>query len=291
MKDGSETPLNEVVETFEGRLTASDRAILSTIISDPSGAVYLSAAQLAEKAQVHASTVVRLANKLGFNGYPELRARVRLEVAADPAATERRQQRYDSIEHGSNLALLVESEIAALNSVLSSVPQAQINDATEMLAAARSIYTVGRGSAAPLVAHLDRRLRRLGFATNVALNTQRRDLGEKLMGLGAGDVVLVFAFQVPESLPAGYAGLMQHAAQVGARSIVISDSTGPTLRPRADLTLSVTRPDEGVMQLRTGPMIVCEALAMTLAHLNPERAVAGLEALEVLRQNLMNDKD
>ncbi|MDE0212295.1 MAG: MurR/RpiR family transcriptional regulator, partial [Boseongicola sp.] len=235
--------------------------------------------------------VVRLANKLGFNGYPELRARVRLEVAADPVATERRQQRYDSIEHGSNLALLVESEIAALNSVLSSVPQAQINEATEMLAAARSIYTVGRGSAAPLVAHLDRRLRRLGFATNVALNTQRRDLGEKLMGLGAGDVVLVFAFQVPESLPAGYAGLIQHAAQVGARSIVISDSTGPTLRPRADLTLSVTRPDEGVMQLRTGPMIVCEALAMTLAHLNPERAVAGLEALEVLRQNLMNDKD
>ena len=291
MKDGSETPLNEVVETFEGRLTASDRAILSTIISDPSGAVYLSAAQLAEKAQVHASTVVRLANKLGFNGYPELRARVRLEVAADPVATERRQQRYDSIEHGSNLALLVESEIAALNSVLSSVPQAQINEATEMLAAARSIYTVGRGSAAPLVAHLDRRLRRLGFATNVALNTQRRDLGEKLMGLGAGDVVLVFAFQVPESLPAGYAGLIQHAAQVGARSIVFSDSTGPTLRPRADLTLSVTRPDEGVMQLRTGPMIVCEALAMTLAHLNPERAVAGLEALEVLRQNLMNDKD
>ena len=44
------------------------------------------------------------------------------------------------------------------------------------------------------------------------------------------------------------------------------------------------------MQLRTGPLVVCEALAMTLAHKNPEQAVKELEALEDLRANLLNDR-
>jgi hypothetical protein len=44
------------------------------------------------------------------------------------------------------------------------------------------------------------------------------------------------------------------------------------------------------MQLRTGPIVVCEALAMTLAHKDPKRAVNGLEGLEGLRANLLRDK-
>jgi len=88
----------------------------------------------------------------------------------------------------------------------------------------------------------------------------------------------------------GYEGLIAHAAGIGAKSIVISDSTGPTIRPRADVSLSVSRPDESVMQLRTGPIVVCEALAMTLAHKDPKRAVKGLEGLEALRANLLKDR-
>jgi hypothetical protein len=44
------------------------------------------------------------------------------------------------------------------------------------------------------------------------------------------------------------------------------------------------------MQLRTGPIVVCEALAMTVAHKDPKRAVKGLEGLESLRANLLSDK-
>jgi DNA-binding MurR/RpiR family transcriptional regulator len=181
-------------------------------------------------------------------------------------------------------------KLPALNAISESLSQTQVDAAANKLADAKIIHIVGRGSARPLVMHFDRRLRRLGFQTNVALNLQRRDLAEKFMSLGADDVVVFFAFQAPASLPAGYEGLILHSAEMGAKSIVISDSTGPTIRPRADITLSISRPDEGVMQLRTGPLVVCEALAMTLAHKNSEQAVTGLEGLERLRNNLFNDK-
>ena len=78
----------------------------------------------------------------------------------------------------------------------------------------------------------------------MALNLQRRDLAEKIMSLSADDVVVFFAFQAPASLPAGYEGLIAYSSEMGAKSIVISDSTWPTIRPRADVTLSVSRPDD-----------------------------------------------
>jgi DNA-binding MurR/RpiR family transcriptional regulator len=290
MNDTNYPSLNAMVESYNGRLTGSDRAILAILLSTPKSAVFSSVAQLAELAGVHKSTVVRLANKLGFDGYPELRAKIRSEVHPEATLEKRSQQRLNSIEQGSNLNALIESEIAALNAISESLSQAQIDIAADHLANARTIHMVGRGSAGPLVMHLDRRLRRIGFQTNVAVNLQRRDLAEKFMALSEHDAVVFFAFQAPNSLPEGYDGLIKHVAEIGAKSIVVSDSTGPTIRPRADVLLSVCRPDEGVMQLRTGPIVVCEALAMTLAHKDPKRVVKGLEGLEGLRANLLTDK-
>ena len=92
MKDNGFSSLNEIVESFDGRLTESDRVILSILLNDPKSAVFLSVAQLAEKADVHKSTVVRLAHKLGFDGYPELRAQLRSQLHPEVVLDERSQQ-------------------------------------------------------------------------------------------------------------------------------------------------------------------------------------------------------
>lgn len=282
----------ETVEAFSGKLTDADRRLISIVIQDPRAALFRSAAELASLADVHASTVVRLASKLGFDGYPDMQNRLRDEAQfGTPRSNDRSQQRRERIAQGSNLEKLIESEIAALAAVSNTLDQSQIDEAVKLLRDAETIFIVGRGSAAPPMTHLDRRLRRSGFRTEVALNLQRRDLAEHLMGLGKNDVAIIFAFQAPHSLPTGYAAVIEHVAEIGARSVVISDASGPTLRPRPDVTLSVTRPDEGEMLLRTGPTLVCEALAMTLAHEDPERAVSELEALEALRSKLQNEKD
>ena len=47
MKDNGFSSLNEIVESFDGRLTESDRVILSILLNDPKSAVFLSVAQLA----------------------------------------------------------------------------------------------------------------------------------------------------------------------------------------------------------------------------------------------------
>ena len=69
-----------LVEAFEGKLTDADRELINIILGEPSEAVYLSSAELASKAAVHASTVVRLARKLGFDGFPDMRRKLRQDV-------------------------------------------------------------------------------------------------------------------------------------------------------------------------------------------------------------------
>ena len=202
-----------IVATFDGKLSDADRALISIILNDPEKAVYLSSTALAANAEVHASTVVRLARKLGFDGYPSMLGKLRKDAETASSMSSKSQRRLNQIEQGSNLSNLIDSEIAALDAIGKTLSQHDIDQATNLLAEARTIYIVGRGSAAPLAIHLDRRLRRSGFSTDVAMNLSRRDLTEHLLGFRKEDAVVVFAFQAPASLPAGYTTLLNHAKQ------------------------------------------------------------------------------
>ena len=279
------------VETFSGRLTDSDKALVSIIFSDPSQAVFYSAHELANQAGVHASTVVRLARKLGFDGFPGMRRALQSETKVAFGPGERVRRRLSKADESSSLSMLIHTEIAAIEAIEETVSQAEIDNAANILVNAKNIFIVGRGSAAPLGVHLERRLRRWGFQVSISLNMQARDLAASLIGMSRDDALISFAFQSPDSLHAGYSALLKHSQAVGAKSIVISDSIGPTLRPNPDALLSVSRPDEAELSMRTAPLLVCEALAITLAHLSPERAVGSSEALEKLRTAFRSEGD
>ena len=276
-----------LINSFEGKLTDADQELISIILGEPSEAVYLSSAELASKAAVHASTVVRLARKLGFDGFPEMRQKLRQDVEFKKNSSDKIRQRIDLIEKGSNLSDLIESEIAAIAAISNTVSQNQIDEVVNKIYKAKSIFIVGRGSAAPLMTHFERRLRRSGIQCRAALHLHRRDLAEQLIGIQKGDAIVVFGFQSINSLPSGYSSLIESAKSIGAHSIAIGDSTILTARPKPDIVLSVSRPKEGVMQLRSGPMLICEALAMTLLHKKSKKAVRGVESLEHLRANFL----
>ena len=266
-----------LINSFEGKLTDADQELIHIILGEHSEAVYISSAELASKAAVHASTVVRLARKLGFDCFPEMRQKLRQDVEFKKNSSDKIRQRIDLIEKGSNLSDLIESEIAAIAAISNTVSQNQIDEVVNKIYKAKSIFIVGRGSAAPLMTHFERRLRRSGIQCRAALNLQRRDLAEQLIGIQKGDAIVVFGFQSINSLPSGYSSLIESAKSIGAHSIAIGYSTIFTARPKPDIVLSVSRPKEGVMQLRSGPMLICEALAMTLLHKKSKKAVQGVE--------------
>ena len=118
------------------------------VLNNPEEAVYISSAELANKAEVHASTVVRLAHKIGYEGFPAMRNHIRENVQSRPTSFPTQQRKLDQIKTSSNLSTLIEAEILALSSVINSVTQNQIDLAAKVLANAGTVFIVGRGSAA-----------------------------------------------------------------------------------------------------------------------------------------------
>jgi len=262
--------LATAVQEHAGRLSAADQRLIRELLASPAEAAFLSAGDLAARGGVHQAAATRLAKKLGYRGYPHLRAELRSQLLETVGPAERVRRRIAHAAGEGLLAAMVRDEMAALADLPAQVTQAQLDSAAQMIAAADRVFLFGHGHATALVDLLDRRLRRSGY---LALPTvgSARDLAESSALLTSHDVVLAFAFH---RRPPGLRAVLDHAAAVGAPTILITDAGGPLLRPKPSLLLAARRGAETEFQSLTVPMTVCNALILSLARLDAGSMIA-----------------
>ncbi len=257
------------------RLSGADQRVVQELLTDPSEAAFLSAAELADRAGVHEASAVRLAQKLGYRGYPQLRADLRAELLDRSGPGERVRRRLAHADDGGVLGSVVEGELAALASLPARLGQAQLDAAARAVIDARVVHLFAQGHATALVELLDRRLRRSGIATSVATG-RGRDLAERAQTMRADDALVAFAFV---QRPRGLVPLLEHGRAIGAPSVLVSDMLGPLIRPAPDVVLAAPRGNEGEFQSLTVPMAICNALVLTVAGLDEGRSLAALDRL------------
>ena len=78
----SEKPVSEIIRDNFGSLTRTERQIAETLLENYPVAGLTSVTRLAEQAGVSTPSVVRMAQKLGFSGYPEFQSALRSELEA-----------------------------------------------------------------------------------------------------------------------------------------------------------------------------------------------------------------
>jgi DNA-binding MurR/RpiR family transcriptional regulator len=261
-----------VVEQHYGDFTDSDKELIREVLGNPQEAAFLTAAELGARAGVHESTAVRLAQKLGFQGYREMRRRLREDLMDTVDSAERIRRRLGGAEV---LAPLVADEIAALQELLNTVSQEQLNRAADLLIAAERVFLFARGHATALVEYTDRRLRRSGFRT-VDLRGRGRELAEQILTLGAKDAVLAFGMRNRQP---GLEALLEQCVEQGVPSVVISDSLGPLIRPKPTVLLWARRGVEGQFQSHSVSLTICTALILTIAVRDGGRTYASLDKL------------
>jgi len=273
--------LRQIVEDHSGRLTKSDRRLVQVLLSNPRESAFLSAQDLAERAAVHPTTAVRLARKLGFGGYPDLRAKLQDELIGGSQAVERVQQRLEHLGHGS-LEAFVQSEVATLSALPSQISQQELEKTAETIVEGKTTFLFGYGHSEALVTLMDIRLSRSGFVTRV-MREPPRHLAADIENIGAGDVVILFVFNV---ISPRISAILKQAKDVGAKSIVISDPIGPLLRPLPDILLSASRGEVGEARSITVPMAICNALILVISEIDEGRSINHLALVSKRRKNL-----
>jgi len=277
--------LRAAIEAHEGRLSRSDQTLVQHVLQDPRGCAFLSAAELAARIGVHSSTVVRLAHKLGFGGYPELRAALQRDVLHGSDPDRRIARQLSSQSEGTILENLVARDHDYLARLVEHVRQEDIDGVADALLAARQVVLFGIGTSVSLVTLLERRLRRYGLVV-VRAGRAAREAAEAAGTLDERDALLALAFH---SVPHGLSPLLAHAGKVGAVRVLISDTLGPLIRPVPEHLLAAPRgvPDE--YQTATVPMAICNALILTMSARAPERTVDGLRRYADLRRTFHRD--
>ena len=266
------------VESFGGRLTESDQRLVATVLADPTAAAFLSAEQLGGRAGVHAATVVRLAQKLGFDGYAEMRNVLGEDVRARAGAAERVDRVLRHAADGGVFGQLVAAEIANLEALPDQITTESLQQAAGLLAAASRVLVFAYGHATAVADLAERRLRRSGLSV-AGLGGTGRELAEQLVALSADDVVVAFALRVP---PPGLGALLATAAEAAAAVVVISDALGPTIRPHPTVLLAASRGDESEFQSLTVPMAIVNALVLTMAQIDEGKSLTALGRVDEL---------
>lgn len=261
------------------RLTSSDKRLIEVLLGQQGEVVFLSAAQVAARAQVHETTATRLAQKLGFSGYPELRTQLRAELMQGQEPASRIRRSVAQVEGGDYLADLIKGEQAALDNLQRCISQSDLDIAADMIVDARRIFVFAQGHARAVADLLQRRMDRFGLNTTL-LTGRGREIAERAVSLGANDLVLALAFR---KQPGSYAALIDMAAARGARSVLISDLAGPTMNPSADHLLAAPRGRTGSeFQTLNVPMTIVNAILLTIAGRHEKRVLAKLDELAEL---------
>lgn len=263
-----------------GGLTTSQRRVADVIVTNQQLASYSVVAEIADRAMVNPSTVVRFAKVLGFTGWPDLQRELRGRYLSDLTTEETLREHGDttrSAVHGA-----ITRDIDNLRTALDSIDPAESDAVVSALAGAGRILTVGFGSfssPALVLAHL-------GTIIGYPITYEGRggtNLAAALTTLGEGDVLVAFSVWRPvrDVLLAAEA-----ARASGCTIVALTDLRSGKLATLADHVLVV--PCEGVsyFQSVTAATSVVSGLLTGMEAAHPERSRASLRRTQELWQQL-----
>lgn len=260
-------------------LTKSQSRVVEVIARNPQLSSYADIAEIAKRADVNSSTVVRAAQHLGYRGWPdlqrELRSRYLVMISTEDTLTEHGEHRsplHDALNHDiENLRLTLDSN---------TVDDAEA--AIAAMAAARSITVVGIGSfagPASVMAHL-------GATMGYPISLENRGgvhLASSTNTLGKGDVLVVINMwrSVKQIILAAEA-----AKQAGATVIAISDMRRGRLAAAADHLLVVASEGISFFQSVTAANSLVYGLLAGMEAAHPERSRAAIRRTQQLWKDL-----
>ena len=230
-------------------------------LDNPDEIAFGTAASIAAKAEVQPSTLVRLSQALGYQGFSEFQLVFRSRLRERVLNYDERMQQLRAHAAGASKAGLLfhgflDSAERSLGEARQTLEPQRIEQAADLLAGAETIYLVGLRRSFPIAAYMAYAMGKLGIR-NVLVDGLA-GLGQEQIGFAsARDAVIAISFTPYASETVA----LTQAARARSSTIVsITDSAFSPIAPVADLWFEIVEANyEGFRS-----MAATMALAMTL---------------------------
>jgi DNA-binding MurR/RpiR family transcriptional regulator len=250
------------------KMSKSYQRIALYLTQNPNDVAVLSVNAIAERCSVHASSVVRFAQALGYDGFRTLQELFQKRLSTAAPGFEARVKALESELHARKdrsdagfLQDLVVRDIASLQNLLLEIAEADLAKAATILEKAEVVYLIGQLRSSPVVELLRYILTMLGkrcvlldpsggLATHMARAIRKTD----------ALVAISFRFYATE--------VVNIANEVGSRKvpiIAISDSTLSPIAKAASVLFAVPEHEYTFSRSLAAPMCLAQALTVVLA--------------------------
>ncbi len=273
----SQSDLEERIALNFDDLSPKQQALARLILDNRYFASFASAAEIGEKAEASAATVVRLCQALGYQGLPDLQDAIRQDLPSYLTAVERLERRLTVPSTNGDLAQRTFAlDVQNLQRTANTVAASSFGEVVDLLSNARKIVVVAAGVAAAPANFLAYSLQVIGLHArtvsdgDVALSVNMAHLTQQDVVVGVS--VWRYVVSTVEALSS--------AKAAGARTVAITDSIVSPLARQADYAFEVATEGVAHSLSMTAMMSLINALIAEVSLRDPERTRQALQRVD-----------
>jgi DNA-binding MurR/RpiR family transcriptional regulator len=225
-------------------------------------------AEVANKAKVQPSAIVRFAHAMGYGGFSEVQQvfRTRLVASVTPTYKERivglrRDGRFrDTKTPHSVLARFASEGMVALESLQQGISEKELSRAIALIGAAETIYVLGLGGSFPVALHLTYVLRKLGRRVAL-LDGLGSTIEEQAVAATRQDALIAISFKTYNR---DTARMFPEIIASGVPAVSITDSLLSPIVEGAKVVFEIPDMPEAALRTMVAPMCLAQSLAVGL---------------------------
>lgn len=283
-----DTPLADRVAQRIAELPPAERKVAEYLRANAAELMFSSAEQLGELTGTSDATVVRTAKALGYSGLPELKRQVSTMSTREQRPALRLRHRLEQAGTAAEtvLAHVFSEATERMEETHRLTSATDFDTAADLLAGAREVFAFGIGPSGLVAQYLAMRLVRLGRAARATDHTGFR-LADELLPIREGDAVVVYS---PGRSLTDIDAIVDHAASVGARSILVTDSLASVYGDRVDVCLPASHSPSGFTGEVLSAVVMTDALVLSVAGHDENLSTATSDLLTELRTKLVGSQ-
>ncbi len=271
---------NDLIEKMESSmkgLSKSHKLIAKFIIDNYAQAAYMTASELGNAVGISESTVVRFANEMGCEGYPEFQAQIRENVRTRLTSIERVDAANEMLCEKDALDLILTADAERIRSTLHSIDRDAFEKANEMVMNAENIYILGMRASAVLAEYMRYYFSFLFDNVKHIRPAGGSEIFENLLNITDKDVFISISFP---RYSTGIVNATEYASKMGAKVIALTDSRSSPILHYADVALLAKGEMASFADSLVAPMSVINAMIAYLGNRKKDELKKTLGKLE-----------
>lgn len=266
-----------LIRDKENELTDKKRLVGKYIVDNYVEAAFCTTAELAQKVRVSEATVIRFANDLGFEGYPQLQDQIQNLVQSQLTTVDRLKEYHRHLEDSENPPVkAIISDLSNLEKTLHNLDFDKLEKAVELIIEADKVIVVGLRMSSSLARYMGIVLRK--SLENVSVIYSSSDqFYEELVGTNKNILVIAIDFPRYSKATVQY---LKAARREGVITIAVTDSELSPLCKNADISLLASVRPVSYVDLLAVPISLLGAIGTAVSLKMEPESVERLEKLE-----------